>query len=145
VYSPEQLQQANPAKGSHPEIAEEKTSSVDDLPVPLRILFPNSSSDTDLAASVQRPNTTATETVLASPDLGSDAVGDPDGDPVGDPDGTSIGGPGVMVDMEDQLVSLWQPGKIIHIYSHHGVYLASEVPRDFPELRSIGQSNRDHI
>lgn len=35
------------------------------------------------------------------------------------------------------IVPLWQPGKIIHIYSYSGVYLASEVKRTFPEIRRI--------
>ena len=38
---------------------------------------------------------------------------------------------------EEALTQLWIPGRIIHIYRHRGQYYASEVSRDFPELRTI--------
>ena len=54
--------------------------------------------------------------------------------------------PSVLVE-EDELISLWQPGRIVHIYSHRGIYLASEVSRDIPDLRRIeiqGNLFNDH-
>jgi len=38
---------------------------------------------------------------------------------------------------EEALTQLWIPGRIIHIYRHRGRYCASEVSRDFSELRTI--------
>ena len=78
---------------SIPEIEIDKSKS-DELPAPLKMIFPG----------------TASEFSLDSDELVE----------------------------EDELVSLWLPGKIIHIYPYNGVYLASEVPKNFPNLRKIG-------
>lgn len=38
---------------------------------------------------------------------------------------------------EELLTQLWIPGKIIHIYMNRGQWRASEVSRNFPDLRTI--------
>lgn len=43
---------------------------------------------------------------------------------------------GILVS-EEEVIQLWLPGKIIHIYARRGVYNATIVPRDFSELRRI--------
>jgi hypothetical protein len=55
--------------------------------------------------------------------------------------------PGAVVLSETPLPRLYTPGKIIHIYSHRGVYKAAFVPRTFRELRRIslaGNMLSDH-
>jgi Lipase (class 3)/FYVE zinc finger len=55
--------------------------------------------------------------------------------------------PGAVVLSETPLPRLYTPGKIIHIYSHRGVYKAAYVPRTFRELRRIslaGNMLSDH-
>lgn len=56
------------------------------------------------------------------------------------------GGDCVLVNEQDVL-QLWLPGRIIHIFSRRGVYDAAVVPRDFSDLRRIavqGNIFRDH-
>uniref|UniRef100_A0A7S3H6I2 sn-1-specific diacylglycerol lipase n=2 Tax=Spumella elongata TaxID=89044 RepID=A0A7S3H6I2_9STRA len=55
-------------------------------------------------------------------------------------------GVAVMVD-EEHLAQLWLPGRILHIYIHHGQCQAAEVSRNFPDLRTIilqGNIFEDH-
>lgn len=52
----------------------------------------------------------------------------------------------MMVD-EERLAQLWLPGRILHIYIHHGQCQAAEVSRNFPDLRTIvlqGNIFEDH-
>jgi hypothetical protein len=59
---------------------------------------------------------------------------------------TNDGGDCVLVNEHDVL-QLWLPGRIIHIFSRRGIYDASAVPRDFADLRRIavqGNIFRDH-
>ena len=54
---------------------------------------------------------------------------------------------GAVVLEETPLPRMFQPGRIVHIYSHRGVYRAAFVPRDFRELRRIslaGNMLSDH-
>ena len=56
-------------------------------------------------------------------------------------------GPGAVVLEEIPLPRMFIPGKIIHIYSHRGVYKAAYVPRAFRDLRRIslaGNMLSDH-
>ncbi|KAL7562019.1 hypothetical protein ACA910_011067 [Epithemia clementina (nom. ined.)] len=48
--------------------------------------------------------------------------------------------PEVVVLAETPLPRLYVPGKIVHIYSHRGVYRAVYVPRSFRELRQISMA-----
>lgn len=58
--------------------------------------------------------------------------------PTADPEITdSEDSPGAVVLDEIPLPQMYIPGKIVHIYSHRGVYRASCVPRTFRELRRI--------
>ncbi|CAM9511205.1 unnamed protein product, partial [Heterosigma akashiwo] len=43
---------------------------------------------------------------------------------------------GILVD-EVILPEQYIPGKVIHIYSHKGLYRACYVPQNFPDLRKI--------
>ena len=55
--------------------------------------------------------------------------------------------PGVVLLEESPLPKMFIPGKIIHIYSHRGVYKAAQTPKNFRELRSIslaGNMLSDH-
>jgi hypothetical protein len=55
--------------------------------------------------------------------------------------------PEVVVLAEFPLPRLFIPGRIVHVYSHRGVYKAAYVPRDFRELRRIslaGNMLSDH-
>jgi len=55
--------------------------------------------------------------------------------------------PGAVVLEETPLPRMFIPGKIVHIYSHRGVYRAAYVPRMFRELRRIslaGNMLSDH-
>jgi hypothetical protein len=49
-------------------------------------------------------------------------------------------GMGAVVLEETTLPKMFVPGKIIHIYSHRGVYKATQVPRTFRELRRISMA-----
>ena len=56
-------------------------------------------------------------------------------------------GPGAVVLEEAPLPRMFIPGKIVHIYSHRGVFKAAYVPRAFRELRRIslaGNMLSDH-
>jgi len=56
-------------------------------------------------------------------------------------------GPGAVVLEEIPLPRMFIPGKIVHIYSHRGVYKAAYVPRAFRDLRRIslaGNMLSDH-
>ncbi len=56
-------------------------------------------------------------------------------------------GPAAVVLEETPLPRMFVPGKIIHVYSHRGVYKAAYVPRTFRELRRIslaGNMLTDH-
>ena len=49
--------------------------------------------------------------------------------------------------LEEEVIPLWCPGKLVHIYSRNGIYYAAYVPRTFPSLRRIvvqGNIFRDH-
>ena len=48
--------------------------------------------------------------------------------------------PGAVVLDEIPLPRMFIPGKVIHIYSHRGVYRATYVPRNFRELRRISMA-----
>lgn len=53
---------------------------------------------------------------------------------------------GVLV-TEEELIQLWLPGKIVHLYARRGVYSAVLVPRNFSDLRRIlvqGNIFKDH-
>lgn len=55
--------------------------------------------------------------------------------------------PGAVLLEETPLPRMFLPGKIVHVYSHRGVYKAAYVPRDFRELRRIslaGNMLSDH-
>ena len=55
--------------------------------------------------------------------------------------------PGAVVVEEAPLPRMFVPGRIVHIYSHRGVYKAAQVPRTFKELRRIslaGNMLSDH-
>ena len=55
--------------------------------------------------------------------------------------------PEAVVLAEMPLPRLFVPGRIVHLYSHRGVYKAAYVPRDFRELRRIslaGNMLSDH-
>jgi hypothetical protein len=55
--------------------------------------------------------------------------------------------PEVVVLAEFPLPRLFIPGRIVHVYSHRGVYKAAYVPRDSRELRRIslaGNMLSDH-
>jgi len=107
VVSPDPLTSSPCDDGQHPESNSSNSSTSetevvdksksDELPAPLKMIFPGTSSDFSLESDE-------------------------------------------LVE-EDELVSLWLPGKIIHIYPYNGVYLASEVPKNFPNLRKIGLYN----
>ena len=59
----------------------------------------------------------------------------------------SINGGDCVVVHEHEVIQLWLPGRIVHIFSRRGVYEASVVPRTFPDLRKIvvqGNIFRDH-
>lgn len=48
---------------------------------------------------------------------------------------------------EQEVIQLWLPGRLVHIYAWRGLYNAAVVPRDFPDLRRIlvqGNIFRDH-
>jgi hypothetical protein len=51
--------------------------------------------------------------------------------------GASLIDKATVIVEEETLTQLWIPGRIIHIYRHRGRYCASEVSRDFSELRTI--------
>lgn len=51
--------------------------------------------------------------------------------------GTSSIDKATVIVEEEALTQLWIPGRIVHIYRHRGRYCASEVSRDFSELRTI--------
>lgn len=56
-------------------------------------------------------------------------------------------GPGAVVLEEIPLPRMFVPGKIVHIYSHRGVFRAAYVPKDFRELRRLslaGNMLTDH-
>ena len=53
------------------------------------------------------------------------------------PDDQVDNGPGAVVLEETPLPRMFIPGRIIHIYSHRGVYKCAYVPRSFRELRRI--------
>ena len=56
-------------------------------------------------------------------------------------------GPGAVVLEEVPLPRMFIPGKIVHVYSHRGVFKAAYVPRAFRELRRIslaGNMLSDH-
>jgi hypothetical protein len=62
-------------------------------------------------------------------------------------DGTEREAPGSVVVEEMPLPKMFVPGRIVHIYSHRGVYRAAYVPRRFRELRRItmaGNMLSDH-
>jgi hypothetical protein len=62
-------------------------------------------------------------------------------------DDTSEESPGTVILDEIPLPQMFIPGKIVHIYSHRGVYRAAFVPRRFRELRRIspaGNMLSDH-
>jgi hypothetical protein len=50
---------------------------------------------------------------------------------------TDENGPAAVVLDESPLPRMFIPGKVIHVYSHRGVYRAAYVPRTFKELRRI--------
>jgi hypothetical protein len=53
---------------------------------------------------------------------------------------------GVLV-TEEELIQLWLPGKIVHLYARRGIYNAVLVPRNFSDLRRIlvqGNIFKDH-
>ena len=50
---------------------------------------------------------------------------------------TDDNGPAAVVLDESPLPRMFVPGKVIHVYSHRGVYRAAYVPRTFKELRRI--------
>jgi hypothetical protein len=57
------------------------------------------------------------------------------------------GGAASVLVEEEQLAPLWLPGRIMHIYVSNGQCFASEVSRDFPDLRAIvlqGNIFEDH-
>jgi len=54
--------------------------------------------------------------------------------------GIGIETPGAVVLEETPLPRMFIPGKIIHIYSHRGVYKAAYVPRTFREIRRISMA-----
>jgi Lipase (class 3)/FYVE zinc finger len=73
--------------------------------------------------------------VLSNRDNGKDSLSPC---PSADPEITdSEDSPGAVVLDEIPLPQMYIPGKIVHIYSHRGVYRASYVPRTFRELRRI--------
>ena len=49
-------------------------------------------------------------------------------------------GPGAVVLEETPLPRMFIPGKVVHIYSHRGVFKATYVPRAFRELRRISMA-----
>lgn len=64
----------------------------------------------------------------------------------GESDETELHDDGVLVG-EEELIQLWLPGNIVHIYARRGVYNAVLVPRSFTDLRRIlvqGNIFRDH-
>lgn len=63
------------------------------------------------------------------------------------PPGADEDSPGSVVVEEMPLPRMFVPGRIVHIYSHRGVYRAAFVPRTFRELRRItmaGNMLSDH-
>ena len=53
---------------------------------------------------------------------------------------------GVLV-TEEELIQLWLPGTIVHLYARRGIYNAVLVPRNFSDLRRIlvqGNIFKDH-
>ena len=49
--------------------------------------------------------------------------------------------------LEEEVIPLWCPGKLVHMYARNGVYEAAFIPRTFPSLRRIivqGNIFRDH-
>lgn len=64
-----------------------------------------------------------------------------------DSDQDSDDGPGAVVLEEIPLPRMFVPGKIVHIYSHRGIFKAAYVPRAFRDLRRIslaGNMLSDH-
>jgi hypothetical protein len=62
-------------------------------------------------------------------------------------DGAGDEAPGSVVVEEMPLPKMFVPGRIVHVYSHRGVYRAAYVPRRFRELRRItmaGNMLSDH-
>lgn len=79
-------------------------------------------------------------------DGGGEGEGGGEGGGGEDEDEAGGGGDCVLVNEHDVL-QLWLPGRIIHIFSRRGIYDASVVLRDFPDLRRIavqGNIFRDH-
>jgi hypothetical protein len=50
---------------------------------------------------------------------------------------SGVNGPAAVVLEETPLPRMFVPGKVIHMYSHRGIYKAAYVPRTFRELRRI--------
>ena len=68
-------------------------------------------------------------------------------DAANDDDNDDDAAPAVMLE-ETPLPRMFIPGKIVHIYTHRGVYKATQVPRKFRELRHIslaGNMLSDHL
>jgi hypothetical protein len=61
-------------------------------------------------------------------------------DELGDDDGMSDDSPNAVILEETPLPRMYIPGKIVHIYSHRGIYKAAYVPRTFRELRRISMA-----
>lgn len=64
----------------------------------------------------------------------------------GDSDESELHDDGVLVS-EEELIQLWLPGNIVHLYARRGIYDAVLVPRTFTDLRRIivqGNIFRDH-
>jgi hypothetical protein len=54
---------------------------------------------------------------------------------------------GAVLVSEEELIQLWLPGTLVHIYARRGIYNAVVVPRNFSDLRRInvqGNIFKDH-
>lgn len=66
---------------------------------------------------------------------------------VGTTDGNGDNISQYLLVLEEEVVSLWCPGRLVHMFARNGVYDAAYVPRTFPSLRRIlvqGNIFRDH-
>jgi hypothetical protein len=100
-------------------------------------LLESSLTNTSAAAAPIASNQTSSPPITSSGLLEEEGDGEEGG-------GTSEDG--VLVS-EEELIQLWLPGNIVHLYARRGIYRAALVPRDFSDLRRInvqGNIFKDH-
>jgi hypothetical protein len=101
------------------------------------------------AASLWSPRTRDTPAADQRSPGDSRADASPSPSPMKDPPAVSPcdGSDDEVLVSEEDLIQLWLPGRILHVYSQRGIYKISSVSRTFPHLRRIpvqGNIFRDH-